>query len=180
MSVLKISFCYILLLFLFACSFKKKITSENTVYKGDISICNTPNEVYKFYFKKDSLQSNFKLYTQLGVKIVDLVFKKDTAYVQQSINQESEKIINFYLKKYESVICFNDVLSDFFTQKMFLDSSFCYRVEKIDEPDKRNFYNIYSLNNERIITLEKSRDSKKNTGNYRIFNESFCIKLYLK
>lgn len=174
------NFILLLCVILFSSCLSSKKISKKTTFKGDVAVCNSDNEKFKFFVQHDSVSVNFKLYADLGIKVADIMVTRDSSYVRHAYNAELEKSINFYLQKYHNSLCLDSLILDFFSEAIYNKNVFCYQVEKVSSDKKRFFYNIYNLNQERLLSIEKVSEKSSKQDSYRIFNESFCIKVYLK
>jgi hypothetical protein len=168
-----IVFCYV------CCSVLKVLENKEKNYSGDIQFLNNESIRLKFTLIIDENKNiKIKLFESLGIKVAELVVKRDSIIIESIIFDEYRKYIDDFFFKYKSTMCINYLISDIFEFKIFnmSDLPVGYIKEK-DEEDSNNVIKIFNMEQDYVMSIIRNEIfiNHRRSINLKFDNNKYCV-----
>lgn len=174
-----VAFVLVVLLFN-ACSIKRHVVGSNVVSKGLVSLCADSLTKYRYHISIDSANSiNLRIYSMAGIRLASIKISQSTADVVYAITDDLKNNIQFYLDRYKSDVCINEIVQSLFFENVKSTSlNACYSVNKIEKLNATVVYDYYNLQGEKLFSFTSDNisnlmNSKPLKG--RLFIQNYCL-----
>lgn len=175
----RLIYFFLILFYCFCCSVLKVIENNGKNYSGDIKFMDNESINLKFTLKIDESKTvKMKLFENFGIKVAEIVIKKDSIIIESIFLNEYKKYIEEFFFKYNNALCINYLISDIFDFKVFniRDIPVCY-VKERDEGVSKDVIKIYTIEQNYVMSIIKNEiiSKHKKSVNLNFNSNKYCV-----